>query len=240
MTMENSGHKETGRQPEDGQATAPPQVRNPSRRRFTRAGVGASAVILTLTSRSVLAQATCNSPSGFASANLSQHNHDAGSCDGVPASSWLDPNRQWPIPRETRFVDIFGSSRLMFRTGTPQKFYDAFPSRADKKDTPPGQAKKDTPPGLAKSSSLDEASMYDALNGSETPAVVKSIIAAYLNFRAGLNKYPTDLQAIAIFKEWQANKIYTPSAGIKWNEDDILNYLGATQGLPSTPPRSLG
>jgi hypothetical protein len=231
MTMENSGHKETDRQPENGQATTPPQVRNPSRRRFTRAGVGASAVILTLTSRSVLAQATCNSPSGFASANLSQHNHDAGSCDGVTAARWLDPNRQWPVPKETRFVDIFGSSSLMFRTGTPQKFYDAFPSRANKKDLPPGQAKN---------SSLDEATLYEALNGSETPAVVKSIIAAYLNFRAGLNKYPSDLQAIAIFKEWQANGVYAPSAGIKWTEDDILNYLGATQGLPSTPPRNLG
>lgn len=231
MTMENSGHKETGRQPENGQAMTPPQVRNPSRRRFTRAGVGASAVILTLTSRSVLAQATCNSPSGFASANLSQHNHESARCEGVTASRWLDPNREWPVPKETRFIDIFGSSSLMFRTGTPQKFYDAFPSRMDKKDLPPGQAK---------SSTLDEASLYDALNGTETPAVVKSLIAAYLNFKAGLNSYPTDLQAIAIFKEWQTNGIYTPSAGIKWTEDDILNYLGATQGLPSSPPRSLG
>lgn len=232
MTMENSGHEETGRQPQNGDAMTPPQVRNPSRRRFTRAGVGASAVILTLTSRSVLAQTACKSPSGFASANLSQHNHDAVACDGVTASNWLEPNRQWPVPKETRFVDIFGSSSLMFRTGAPQKFYDAFPSRADKKDLPPGQA--------AKSTSLDEATLFDALNGGETPFVVKSIIAAYLNFRAGLNTYPTDLQAIAIFKEWQAKGIYTPSAGIKWSEDDIISYLGSTQGLPFTRPGNLG
>ncbi len=232
MTMENSGHEETGRQPQNGDAMTPPQVRNPSRRRFTRAGVGASAVILTLTSRSVLAQTACKSPSGFASANLSQHNHDAVACDGVTASNWLEPNRQWPVPKETRFVDIFGSSSLMFRTGTPQKFYDAFPSRADKKDLPPGKA--------AKSTSLDEATLFDALNGEETPFVVKSIIAAYLNFRAGLNTYPTDLQAIAIFKEWQAKGIYTPSAGIKWSEDDIISYLGSTQGLPFTRPGNLG
>jgi hypothetical protein len=231
MTMENSGHEETGRQPENGAAMTPPQVRNPSRRRFTRAGVGASAVILTLTSRSALAQVACKSPSGFASANLSQHNNETARCDGITAASWLDPNRQWPIPKETRFIDIFGSSSLMFRTGTPQKFYDAFPSRVDKKDVPPGQAK---------STSLDEATLYEALNGSETPEVVKSIIAAYLNFKDGRNTYPTDLQAIAIFKEWQANGIYTPSAGIKWTEDDILSYLGSTQGLPFTRPSNLG
>ena len=231
MTMENSGHEETGRRPESGQSTTSPQVRNPSRRRFTRAGVGASAVILTLTSRSALAQVTCNSPSGFASANLSQHNHQTANCDGVTAASWLDPNRKWPIPKETRFIDIFGSSSLMFRTGSPQKFYDAFPSRVDKKDQPAS---------LAKSSSLDEATLYEALNGSETPEVVKFIIAAYLNFKARLNSYPTDLQAIAIFKEWQAKGIYTPSAGIKWSEDDIIGYLGSTQGLPYTPPRNLG
>jgi hypothetical protein len=193
--------------------------------------VGASAVILTLTSRSALAQVACKSPSGFASANLSQHNNETARCDGITAASWLDPNRQWPIPKETRFIDIFGSSSLMFRTGTPQKFYDAFPSRVDKKDVPPGQAK---------STSLDEATLYEALNGSETPEVVKSIIAAYLNFKDGRNTYPTDLQAIAIFKEWQANGIYTPSAGIKWTEDDILSYLGSTQGLPFTRPSNLG
>lgn len=231
MTMENSGHEETGRQPENGAATTPPQVRNPSRRRFTRAGVGASAVILTLTSRSALAQVACKSPSGFASANLSQHNSETVMCEGVTAASWLDPNRQWPVSRDTRFIDIFGSSSLMFRTGTPQKFYDAFPSRVDKKDVSPSQAK---------STSLDEATLYEALNGSETPAVVKSIIAAYLNYLAKLNTYPTDQQAIAIFKEWQANGIYTPSAGIKWSEDDILSYLGATQGLPFTQPGKVG
>lgn len=232
MTMENSGHEETGRQPQNGEATTPPQVRNPSRRRFTRAGVGASAVILTLTSRSVLAQAACKSPSGFSSANLSQHNSEAVACDGVTAAKWLEPNRQWPVSKDTRFVDIFGSSSLLFRTGTAQKFYDAFPSRVDKKDSPSGQA--------GKSTSLDEATLYDALNGSETPAVVKYIIAAYLNYRGGLNAYPTDLQAIAIFKEWQSKGYYTPSAGIKWSEDDIMNYLGSTQGQPFTPPSSLG
>jgi hypothetical protein len=232
MTMENSGHEETGRQPQNGEATTPPQVRNPSRRRFTRAGVGASAVILTLTSRSVLAQAACKSPSGFSSANLSQHNSESVACDGVTAASWLDPNRKWPVPKDTRFIDIFGSSSLAFRTGAAQKFYDAFPSRVDKKDLPPGQA--------AKSTSLDEATLYDALNGGETPVVVKSIIAAFLNFRARLNTYPTDQQAIAIFKEWQANASYAPSAGIKWTEEDIMNYLGSTQGRPFTPPRSLG
>lgn len=233
MTMENSGHEETGRQPQNGEATTPPQVRNPSRRRFTRAGVGASAVILTLTSRSVLAQTACKSPSGFASANLSQHNTDSlVPCEGISAAKWVDPNRKWPISRDTRFVDIFGSSSLLFRTGAAQKFYDAFPSRADKKDVPPGQA--------AKSTSLDEASLFDALNGGETPPVVKYIIAAFLNFRDGLNAYPTDLQAIAIFKEWQTKGFYTPSAGIQWSEDDIMNYLGSTQGLPFTPPRSLG
>lgn len=232
MTMENSGHEETGRQPQNGAVTTPPQVRNPSRRRFTRAGVGASAVILTLTSRSALAQVACKSPSGFASANLSQHNAESVACDGITAERWLDPNRQWPIARETRFVDIFGSSSLMFRTGAPQKFYDAFPSRVDKKDVPPGQA--------AKSSSLDEATLYEALNGTETPVVVKFIIAAYLNFRDGLNAYPTDLQSIAIFKEWQSVGFYTPSAGIKWTENDIINYLGSTQGLSFTPPSSLG
>ena len=231
MTMENSGHEETGRQPQNGDAITPPQVRNPSRRRFTRAGVGASAVILTLTSRSVLAQATCKSPSGFASANLSQHNNQPVMCEGITAASWVTTSREWPVPKTSRFIDIFGSSSLMFRTGTPQKFYDAFPSRVDKKDKQANEAK---------STSLDEATLFEALNGTETPIVVKFIIAAYLNSLAELNTYPTHLQAIAIFKEWQAKGIYTPSAGIQWSENDIINYLGASQGLPYTPPGNLG
>lgn len=233
MTMENPENKDTDRQPQNGQAAGPSPLRNPSRRRFTRAGVGASAVILTLTSRSVLAQTTaCTTPSGFASANLSRQNSDPVLCEGVTASSWLSPDRKWPVPRDTKFSEIFGSSSLALRTGSPQKFNEApFQSQANKKDSS----------GQTKSTSLNEATLFDALNGTETPAVVKYIIAGYLNFRAGLNSYPTDLQVIAIFKEWQAtNGYYTPSAGIKWGEKEIIGYLGATQGELYTPPGKLG
>jgi hypothetical protein len=123
MTMENSGHKDTGSQP-NGQAPVPEQVKNPSRRRFNRAGVGASAVILTLTSRSVLAQTnTCASPSGFNSVNPSHDTHNL-TCDALSADRWLDPQQQWPVSKDTQFGHLFGGSSIMFSPSTPSKFFD--------------------------------------------------------------------------------------------------------------------
>lgn len=228
MTMENSGHKETVSQP-NGQSSVPEQVTNPSRRRFNRAGIGASAVILTLTSRSVLAQSnTCASPSGFNSVKPSHDTQDL-RCDALSADRWLDPEQQWPVSKDTQFGHLFGRSSMVFSPSTPSKFYDPkFYAPMTARDEK--AAKSNGSVGNDQVTRLDEATLPQALKNPETHEVVKYLIVAYLNFRAGYTSYPTDLQAIAIFKEWQSSGQYTPTAGIKWSTQDILTYLEATQG----------
>lgn len=108
MTMENSGHQKTSPVADNGQAPAHANVPNPSRRRFNRAGVGASAVLLTLASRSVLADTMCKSPSGFDSLEPSM---GAGTkqtaCAGKPPSWWLQQH-PWPVDKDAPFSSFFG------------------------------------------------------------------------------------------------------------------------------------
>src|SRR5437868_671001 len=110
MTMENPGHEENSRAADQVRQPAEATVPNPSRRRFTRAGVGASAVIMTLSGRSVLADTVCRSPSGFDSMPAASINaKDAQArCMGIGPSQWLQQNT-WPINKEAAFASIFGT-----------------------------------------------------------------------------------------------------------------------------------
>jgi hypothetical protein len=107
MTMENSGHEETRPEADKAQPPAHANVPNPSRRRFNRAGVGASAVLMTLASRSVLADTVCKTPSGFDSLAPSMALNTRNHCSGKPAAYWLGQDL-WPIAKDTPFASIFG------------------------------------------------------------------------------------------------------------------------------------
>ena len=109
MTMENSGHQEMKPTADGLQPPVAEAVPNPSRRRFNRAGVGASAVVLTLASRSVLADAVykCKSPSGFDSLSPSMAGNTPNNCSGKPGSQWLMQDL-WPVAKDVPFASIFG------------------------------------------------------------------------------------------------------------------------------------
>ncbi len=64
-----------------------------SRRRFTKSGLAATGVILTLASRPVLANAVCKSPSGYASANTSSHIHEM--CFGNSPEYYANTPEAW-------------------------------------------------------------------------------------------------------------------------------------------------
>jgi hypothetical protein len=107
MTMENPGHKDTKPTAGNVQPPVAEVVANPSRRRFNRAGIGASAVVLTLASRSVLADTVCKTPSGFDSLSPSMAGNTPNDCSGKSGSLWLMQDL-WPIAKETPFASIFG------------------------------------------------------------------------------------------------------------------------------------
>lgn len=83
---------------------------NESRRRFTRSGVAASGVLLTLASRPVLGDVVCKSPSGFLSGNQSHHGTPP-TCLGRSPGYWKN-HGGWPVPTDTKFIDIFHCDAL--------------------------------------------------------------------------------------------------------------------------------
>lgn len=210
MTMENSGHEETKQVAADSQPPAHADVPNPSRRRFTRMGAGASAVVMTLASRSVLANMACTTASGFTSVNQSVRRTDTPiNCNGLPYTDWMATSASWPIPLTTSFATAFGHPpKGALETGEIS-----------------------TSSGLTDRNSvkLKDATLQQALFGSKTPEVVKYLIAALLNAQSGRSTYPSVLSVQAIFKDWNSNDTYEVMAGVKWDAPKIIEYLSATQ-----------
>jgi hypothetical protein len=171
-----------------------------SRRRFTKAGLGASGVILTLPARSVLAggggnggggNSTCKSPSGFLSGNASTHGPEP-ICQGRSPGYWKTHDG-WPIPPDTKFSSIFNCA--------------------------PSLAYKDFTLGK-----LIEPQKEDANK------LAMHLIAALLNARMGWTPFLTEERIHSMFNEWQADGTFSPSAGVDWDAAQIVLYLTATQG----------
>jgi len=98
--------EQPGKENEQEILPADPGLKNVSRRTFTKAGLAASGVLMTLSSRSVLA---CDeiSPSGFVSANQSRHG------DPKPSHARRPPywngDCGWPVNKNVNFRDVFRS-----------------------------------------------------------------------------------------------------------------------------------
>ncbi len=80
-----------------------------SRRRFTKSGVAASGVLLTLASRPALGDVVCKSPSGFLSGNQSSHGTPP-ICQGRSPGYWKEHVGSWPVPPGTKFINVFHCS----------------------------------------------------------------------------------------------------------------------------------
>jgi len=211
MTMENPGYEGTKPTTENVQPPVTETVPNPSRRRFNRAGVGASAVVMTLASRSVLANVACTTASGFTSLNQSSRGAQAPVCNGGTPEVWM-ATANWPDPKNTLFSVIFGDVHPSLKVGAPIT-------------VPPGT---DTGSG-DKNLKLRDATIQQALFGSETPLIIKYLIAALLNADSMKNAFPTRDNVVKIFQDWNRNTSYEVMAGLRWNTDEIIKYLKATQ-----------
>jgi hypothetical protein len=208
MTMENPGHEKMNPAVGKDQLPAAAAVLNPSRRRFTRAGVGASAVVMTLASRSVLANVACGTASGFTSVNQSARpGDDLLRCEGITYQAWIG-TANWPIPKTKLVTDAFLHS--------VSETYETGEITTGSGTTTP-------------SVKLKKATLEQALLGSNTPEVVRYLIAALLNAHAGKSTNPSVESVQTIFKEWSNKGVYEVTRGIQWTPDDIIKYLKATQ-----------
>jgi hypothetical protein len=241
MTMGNSGHEETKPVAENVQPPTTGNVPNPSRRRFNRAGVGASAVVMTLASRSVLANMTCSTPSGFHSANMSQGRpgDPPVNCSGLSYQEWV-ATAQWNPPRTMRFSEAFGAvPRPDLIVGAP-----VTPAATNNGNGNANGSGNGNGNGASAMSSsvlkLNEATLEQAMLGSQTPLIIKHLIAALLNASTNRSTNPSVESVKAIFKDWNINNTYEVSAGIRWSTDKIIEYLrySQTPGAPTFPPKT--
>lgn len=78
------------------------------RRRFTRAGLGATGVLMTLASQPGMATDVCTTPSGSLSGGLQSHNPRAVICEGQSPGYWKN-HTGWPVgcQPDTPFGQLF-------------------------------------------------------------------------------------------------------------------------------------
>lgn len=175
------------------------------RRRLVQGGLSSGALLVTLSSRPVLA-ADCFSPSETVSGNLSATTGEIPQCSGQSATAWLDAagtsstsslaitssGLSWPVSTSTPFHEIFASGP-----------YADFKNR-----------------------SLLEVMKLNENNDPQKMGF--HFVGAYLNILAGyVDPRALDVSGLlGIWNEWVSLGSYTPYAGApQWDAGMILQYL---------------
>jgi hypothetical protein len=175
--------------------------RGATRRRLAKAGVGAAGVLLTLESRATMGPMMCKAPSGALSGGLSSHYGPAPVCQGRSPGYWKNHPGAWPIPTGTFFADVFyvpGNRR----TCTVKT--------------------KNTNYLCSTMMFLVSPQSFDKYN------LAMHAIATYLNIKSGKINFLSVETLLNMWYEVQTKGVYTPTAGVTWNAEQVKNYLQAT------------
>ncbi len=172
--------------------------RGASRRRFARAGAGATGVLLTLTSQPGMACDICMAPSGFHSYSktMTKASHAvAPVCNGKGPAYWRS-NHSWPngCHSTTKFGEIF-----------------------DCKRTTSGQL-------YATRTCMDSLKPQ----WFDSHAVGMYLMAMYLNVLSKKTSFMTIADVRNMWREYHWSGYYVPTAGVKWDASDIVFYLSGT------------
>jgi hypothetical protein len=195
----NQPDEEAGKLPEAGHVPAGISAKGAARRRFAKAGMGASGgVLLTLASQPAMATLVCTSPSGACSGNLSKHGNTA-ACDGVSPGFWKNHHEAW-------------TGAL---TNGTSKFNLTFPTtwRCS---------------GLNAYSCFDIVDPDKVTNGDDQNNVAMHIMATLLNVRSGRIGFLTEGQVMAIWNAYAQTGVYKPTSTVTWGGSQIVAYLTST------------
>jgi hypothetical protein len=178
-----------------------------SRRKFTGAGLGVSA-IFTLASQPVLATGKiCKSPSGFHSLGFASHHGTPPTCYGKPPSYWCNTS-QWPVNNYC-FHDKFSrGSRCDY--GHKENYRD-----------PNGPTCKEVMLGR----------FWE--NGWAKPDPVgRECTATLLNIKAGHipSSICTETKLLTLWNEFKDKGFCQPTAGVNWYAADIVKWCQSMQG----------
>jgi hypothetical protein len=173
-------------------------ARGAARRRFAKAGAGASGgVLLTLASQPAMA-IVCTSPSGTVSGNSSRKT-GLHQCVGRSPGYWKTHHEEWrgaSTNGETPFKQTFYCAGI----GAPMSKYSCF----------------------------DVVDPDQVTNGDDPNNVAMHIMATLLNVRSGKITFLTVNQVLAIWYSYATKGTYTPTQGMLWDGERIVTYLKST------------
>lgn len=195
----NLEHPGEGKLPATSDIPAGLSASGAARRRFARAGAGASAgAIITLASQPAMATLVCTSPSGAISGNLSRHNQNQ-ACAGVSPGYWKTHHSAW---------------RGAFTIGT-SLFWKTFPTTSRCSQ-------------LNVYTCFDIVDPIKVKNGDDPDNVAMHIMATLLNVRSKRIGFLTEAQVMGIWNSYAATGTYKPTSTITWNGAQIVSYLTST------------
>jgi hypothetical protein len=175
--------------------------RGATRRRLAKAGIGAAGILATLESRATMSPMICKSPSGALSGGLSSHYGPAPVCQGRSPGYWKNHTSSWPVPITTWFADVFYVSGNRRYCTVKQKNTSYLCSTMLNLVSPQG---------------------FDKYN------LAMHAIATYLNIKSGKINFLSVDTLLAMWADVQIKGYYSPTAGVKWNAEQVKNYLQAT------------
>lgn len=175
-------------------------ARGASRRRFARAGAGATGVLLTLASQPGMACSVCTTPSGYQSYRKSKtesSHKTAVICVGRGPDYWNDAGRSWPggCSKTQLFRTVFSCN-----SGTKNSY-----------------------------GAITCYNMIRQQQSCDSYKVAMYLVAAWLNVKSGKSSFLTVPMLQSIWNEYQTKNSYTPYAGSEvWGPTDIILYLSGT------------
>lgn len=199
--MSNEDQHELSPSASDSVPQAPPALspQGVARRRFARAGVGASGVVMTLASQPGMATTVCRPPSGFLSGTWASNHPKATWCYGAKPVDWCANKDKWVTYGRTDCTTQFYRLFACTANTTALKYYTLYQIVSGDCGT------------------------------KDRNEVAKYIIAALLNARAGTTPVLTEAKVFSIWNEYNQKLSFTPNAGAKaWSGAEIVNYLKST------------
>jgi hypothetical protein len=181
-------------------------ARGASRRRFARAGAGATGVLLTLTSQPGMACSICRSPSGYQSvmtnptAAVSNRPKNSVTCNGWNPRQWHANLGTW---KTTQFKTAFSCANKEIGDATAEMLLS-----------------------LCQAPAWNQQS---AVTRTQSSVLAMWLVAAYLNVQYGKSSFLKIEILQGIWREFELTKTYTPTAGVTpWKYADIIVYLSGT------------
>lgn len=171
---------------------------NATRRRLLQGGLAAGPVLMTLVSRPVLAQQQCQTPSGFVSGNASVAAGGGPICSGLTPGYWKQ-SQHFSAWTPPYYPTTVGSNQATL--------FDAVFA-----------------PHYSGQTLLDVL----GLGGGPPDDVARDVVAALLNAAAGLTPVLSVAQVKGIWSEYITQGYYEPTAGVHWDEAQIVTYLAST------------